>query len=95
VFGFDFVVSWRDGGITHLRFGLGFILKGLHLRIWSVWRNTVPGSLEDICRIFLGWFWFGKASGIWEQACLMLFQGWLGALSSPTDPTCMQRYGKL
>jgi hypothetical protein len=57
--------------------------------------GTVPGSCGDIYRIFLGWFWFGKASGIWEQACLMWCSMVARSFVESTDPACMPRYGKL
>lgn len=88
-----FVVSWRDGGCNVRPTSvLDLVFIGFASRIWSVQRNAVPGSLEDISRIFCGLVLVWQSIRNWEQACLslgllVLFYelGGLGALSNRQD----------
>jgi len=89
LFGFlDFIVSWRDGGRRRLRFGLGFYFtQGLHLG--SVWRSGSWFFLRYLSYLFMGWFWFGKASGKGAGVFDVVPIGRLGALlSRQTQRVC-------
>jgi len=55
VFGFlDFIVSWRDGGRRHLRFGLGFILHRVCISVGVEERFLALSKIFVVS--FMGWF---------------------------------------